>query len=378
MLDKLSKGHKNNLIIIGILVLFVVGVAALIIGGLGSSADSTPPIVAPSQITAPSAMNQTDNRDDPRLMKLLNDQADQEAQEKDTYAPMVIDDLKPEVKENNTVMIPEFEAPAAYQAPKSQVQVVQTEANPMLGEMAALMTSWVPGTIPGGIIFEASEVAGDVIDEVAAVSGGSNMNAEAINEAIDRGTYVKPDIRAGTILYAQIVTDVNSDEPGPILIDGLSKEIRGMRLIANGYTVNEESLTINVDTLVAPFGTIGIDTFMINPSNARTVVQSDVDHHYFQRWGSFFLTSVLTEAGALISEVGTQASTVTGTVPVTTTNTVLSATEKGWVIAGRTADRLSAVAAKYMERPNTVYLHRNETVGLLFMADVVLPKDPEE
>jgi len=367
---KISKGHSRNLFILGGFVIFMLIVAYISISNIGGGSSNVGAVA--SSVSAPEKLHSKNNHKDPEVKKLIKKENDIAAKGKDTFAPVTVTDIIPKTAQKDTAPY----TPVDYYPPEPQPVVVHGIAdNPMNAEMDGLLNKWLP-VMPKKKVF-AEAKAKSVL--AAASPGTAAGAAPAPSGTTPTPPPVIPDIRAGTILYAEVVTSVNSDEPGPVLFTGLSREIRGMRIMANGYTAHELSLTINPSTLVTPVGTVAIDSYAINPDTARTVVKSAVDRHFFQRWGSFLLTSVLSDIGTVMGQLGTQTQSVTAGLGTTqTTNTILSTSQEGWVIAGKTAQRIAGVMGNYINRPNTVYLHSGETVGILFMKDVVFPKSKKK
>ena len=100
--------------------------------------------------------------------------------------------------------------------------------------------------------------------------------------------------KAGTIFNAILETGINSDEPSPVLAKIISGEFKGARLIGKMTTVGEKVIvefkTMNIPTLP---NSIAINAVAVDPTTSRTALATDVDHHYFMKYGLILAASFL-------------------------------------------------------------------------------------
>ncbi len=141
-------------------------------------------------------------------------------------------------------------------------------------------------------------------------------------------------VPAGTIEYAQMVTEANTDAPGPILAEIASGPLKGARLIgsfkmasnrsAGGNSTGRNStakyLTLNFNTVVLDGIGYNISAIALDPNTTLPGVATDINRRYLQRVvfpaAAAFITG-LTEAIA-------QSGTTTITVPSASGNGVVS------------------------------------------------------
>ena len=125
-------------------------------------------------------------------------------------------------------------------------------------------------------------------------------------------------LSAGTIEYAQLVTEANTDAPGPILAQLVTGPLKGGRLIGN-FTANDNYLTLNFNTIVLDGIDYSAQAIAIDPDTTLPGVVTDIDRRYFMRVilpaASEFITG-FTEA---VANSGTTTVTINNSDGTTTT-----------------------------------------------------------
>lgn len=91
-----------------------------------------------------------------------------------------------------------------------------------------------------------------------------------------------PLISAGEILYAQLITEANSDVPGPILAQIAGGKYSGARLLGD-FEVQEELLTLNFNTIVIDGEAVPINAVAVDPATTLPAMATKVDHRYLKR-----------------------------------------------------------------------------------------------
>jgi len=129
------------------------------------------------------------------------------------------------------------------------------------------------------------------MDSGADYTGGY---AQGNNSSNTNAAQAEPLVKAGTILNAILETAVNSNEPSPVLAKIISGPLKGTRLIGSVQTVGEKVvLQFSVANIPAFSSSSRISAVAVNPETARTALASDVDHHYFRRYGILLASSFL-------------------------------------------------------------------------------------
>ncbi len=181
-------------------------------------------------------------------------------------------------------------------------------------------------------------------------------------------------VKAGTVLFAVLDTAVNSDEKGPILATIVSGKFQGSRVVgAFTHSDFQETVIMQFSTISIPKQTKSraIQAVAIDPDTARTALASDVDHHYFLRYGSLFASSFISGYGKAITNQGTTTtSPLTGTT--TTTTPPLDNKEKFLAALGEVGTAWSQQIKPIFNTPYTVTVDQGTGMGLLFLSDADL------
>jgi type IV secretory pathway VirB10-like protein len=207
----------------------------------------------------------------------------------------------------------------------------------------------------------------------AYVPGDMDKNAEAAQAAqlaSAQQAAKQPLTKAGNIMFAVLVTAVNSDEPGPIMAKIVEGQFKGAILLGNlVYQTEKVMLTFNVLNLPDKAKTIPISAVAIDQDTARTSLSSDTDHHYLLRYGSLFASSFMQGYGQTVANAG--ATTTTSGLNTTTTMPSLTPKQEIFAALGTVGQRFGDVTSKVFEKRPTVYVNSGTALGILFMQDVV-------
>lgn len=114
---------------------------------------------------------------------------------------------------------------------------------------------------------------------------------------------------AGKIAYAQLLTEANTDVPGPVLAEIMSGPLKGSRILGT-FQEQNELLTLTFDTVVYKDESLSIDAVGLDPDTTLAGMATDVDHRYLKR--------VILPAAAAFVEGFTGAIAETATVTVVT------------------------------------------------------------
>ncbi len=184
-----------------------------------------------------------------------------------------------------------------------------------------------------------------------------------------------PIIRAGTILFAVLDTSVNSDYPdSPVMATIVSGDFKGAKLL--GKLVTVKGVAGQMDRISLNFTLMNLDAwpdsktvtaYAIDPDTARSVMASNVNYHYFKRFGAIMATSFLQGYGNAIQSQGTSTTGIFGT---STSHPELSPGENISVGLGQVGQTLGAATQNYINIPPTVTVDSGVGLGILFMADV--------
>ena len=183
-------------------------------------------------------------------------------------------------------------------------------------------------------------------------------------------------IKGGSVYFAVLDTAVNSDYPdSPIMATIVEGKYKGAKLL--GKLMTSKGPAGQMDRVAMNFTIMNFDewptskavtAYAIDPDTARSVMASQVDYHYMQRFGAMMATSFLQGyAGALTTSGGTTSQTLIGT---TTTNPALNPQQKIMVGLGQVGQTLGTMTQGYANLPPTVKVDSGVGLGILFMSDI--------
>ncbi len=183
---------------------------------------------------------------------------------------------------------------------------------------------------------------------------------------------ITPTVKAGTILYATLLSEVNSDAPGPILAEIVDGKFKGGRLIGK-LTVQGQKVLIQFQTLSLanyPSG-ISINVVAIDQNTAQTALSSYTNNHYILRYGTLFASAFLEGYANAIMTSGQ--TVVTNGLAVDTQHPDLNARGKFMVALGNVGSQYASNMSSVFATPPTVHVYSGTPIGLLFLDDLVIP-----
>ncbi len=180
-------------------------------------------------------------------------------------------------------------------------------------------------------------------------------------------------IPAGTIEYAQLLTEANTDAPGPILAQVMSGPYRGARLIGS-FNATRDYLTLNFNLMTIDGMATGVDAIAMDPNTTLPGVVTEIDRRYFSRiilpMAAEFVEG-LTEA---ISESGTTTVTISGETVTESTQDADTQEEvaSGIEEAGEEAAELLKQEAASIQP--MLRVAAGTAIGILFVSPVLEPQ----
>lgn len=179
-----------------------------------------------------------------------------------------------------------------------------------------------------------------------------------------------PSVKAGTILYAVLLTAVNSDEPGPVLAEIVQGKLKGGRLIGSLSNQGKKVL-LSFNTLNLPnlSQSITVNTVAIDEGTARTALSSYTNSHYWLRYGTLFASAFIQGYGQSFLNSG---SPYAGAVIINPTNTTpdLKPRDRVFVGLGQVGLQYSSVLRDVFNTPPTVHVFSGTPMGILFLSDL--------
>ncbi len=179
-------------------------------------------------------------------------------------------------------------------------------AQAMQNQMKDMMNSWIPKGIK-----EVSVTKDTGKDGSSQAGNGGANGANATNA---NATPIKTLVPAGTVSYAQLLVEANSDVPGPILAQIVSGPFAGAKAIgsfqiANGYN---DYLVLHFSHASFKGQDYAMDAYALDPDTTLGGMATEVDQRYVTRLLLPAAASFLQAFGGAIGQ-SNSSTTVSGT-----------------------------------------------------------------
>ena len=229
----------------------------------------------------------------------------------------------------------------------------QQQASHKLKALNSLLASWKPHTHTS----QDATLEWQPVDEP--VPSDSPTDSENESQLIN----------AQTLHYAMVLTEVNSDEPGPVLADIVNGPLQGGRLLGR-FTRRDEKLVLSFDQLTLAGHSQAIDAIAVDPVSYRQGLATDVNRRTFSRWaallGSAFLQGL---QRALLAE-----RRIVDLGDAVTVEQDFNGDEIAGIVIGEVGPRTRSAAQQYFNRPPTVTINSGTGIGVLFLQPVSFPQ----
>lgn len=254
----------------------------------------------------------------------------------------------------------------AAQAPMpskvKSITKVDSEYDVMIREEESMQASG--GSMAGGMAMPGGALPGMPMPGAAA--GTAAGAATATNASSKPQTrLISP---AGSIAYAQLLNELNSDIPGPVLAHVLSGPFAGGRALG-GYKVEEEYLVLEFSVIVKEGVGYAIDGIALDEKTTLAGMKTDIDRHYFRRVilpaAAKFLEGYASAASKTVTST-----TTTGGGGVVQQEEELDTEKEIMKGVEEAAGEVSSVLSEQAKRPITIKLAKGTTFGILMLKTV--------
>ncbi len=287
-----------------------------------------------------------------------------------------IDDLMPEEEAGG--LDPSIVPMVQQIRPRTaQLQRDPEGAQKLLAQMNTILASKEPKVLNQDIVTSKKSLyAQMLIDEEAAAEEAANASAiasEYTDDGYSDGTN-KIIMTAGTVSYAQVVNELNSDVSGPVLAQVLSGPFAGGRAIGT-MAIEDEYMVLTFTRIIKDAVSYKINGIALDEKTTLAAVATDVDRHYFERIILPAAAQFVSGYSSALAERGT--TTTTGSGGETVTDTA-KASAKESIYAGleEAGTIVADIIAEDADRDITVKVARGTTFGILFL-DTVKTGDVE-
>lgn len=175
-------------------------------------------------------------------------------------------------------------------------------------------------------------------------------------------------ISAGTISYAQLLNDLNSDVKGPVLAQVLSGPFEGGRAIGE-FKMQDDYLTLNFRRIIKDGVSYTVDGIALDEKTTLTGLQSDVDNHYLERVFIPVAADFISGYADAVTETGTSSTTTAGG-GVVQDQPEPTGKEELYEGIKKAADKIGEIMKEDAPDGPTVKLKRGTTMGILFLNPV--------
>lgn len=257
----------------------------------------------------------------------------------------------------------------AQAAPRATSRdIMGTERYKSLEEQAkAYMATFVPQ--PAGQEFAYN---GQLPPPAPAPAVAEASSSEAAASAAARTSQGARFVRAGTIVPAVLLTAINSATPGPVLAQITSGPLAGARLIGS-FQASEKQVVVQFRTLSMPTEgrSFSVNAYAVN-EKLGTGLATDVDNHYFRRYGLLLAAGFIEGYGNAIGRSGTT-TTIGNSGNVVVVQDELDSSKISKVALGQAGARVAGGLRQETRVRPTVKVEGKDgagvPIGLLFMND---------
>ena len=192
-----------------------------------------------------------------------------------------------------------------------QSEAIQALADVMSEQMQAILESQSEISIQSKQITDPEfreKAAEKALQKAAEGNMGNNGGNDFFEdeELENFGTVLLP---AAEIAYAQLLTEANSDIPGPIIAQIASGPLSGNRVIGS-FSVEKDLLVLNFETIIVNGESIAINAIALDPTTTLPGMATEVNHRYLQRIVLPMAAAFVEGAASAIAESGTTTITI--------------------------------------------------------------------
>ena len=218
-------------------------------------------------------------------------------------------------------------------------------------------------------------VGGKADSGIASLDGSSGKSPKG-GDSNSEGSGNELDVvfqKAGTMMYAVTSYQINSDYIKETVVDivGLPPKHPLYNAKAMGkFELAYDRMVLTFDK-ICPMNSecVPMKGVALDPGTSAAALASDVDHHYWYRYGGLFLASVLEGTAEAMSESGTREESTSSTGTKVTTSG-LDGDKLILRSLGKVGERFSEAFADNINRPSTAWLDPGEEMAIMLFDDI--------
>jgi intracellular multiplication protein IcmE len=199
-------------------------------------------------------------------------------------------------------------------------QAVKTLAQAMAKQMGSILKNLKPMEPQYKVVTQPKEWQEEQDKKASDAAASAAAAGQTAALAANAAKTVEIIVPAGQIAYAQLITQANTDAPGPVLAEVMSGPLTGDRILGS-FKSTDDYLILTFDTIVIDGVSYSIDAIALDPNTANPGMVSDIDHRYMERVILPAAAAFIEGLGSAIADNGNTGVTVSG-------DTVISSTSK--------------------------------------------------
>lgn len=299
----------------------------------------------------------------------------------DPFNDLNLNQIKPQLKEETPVIDTTPPAPLPEPVVQQAPQVVQQPVSAPIqntynygergdqrqkveAQLMGYLNQWKPS-----VASQERDYTGQDIEKISAnTSTGSSNSLTNVSSVQGNGGATL--VRAGTIIPGVLISGLNSDTPGPVLAQIVSGKLKGARLMGE-MKASDSGIVIQFTKLsmIGQPKTFEINAYAIDPNTTSTSLASDVNNHYFLRYGLGLAAAFVSGYGEAVSNQGTT-TTVGAMGNVTQTQGNLDNAQITKSAFGKVGQKLGSEIDKDSNKAPTVTVNAGSPLGILVMSDL--------
>lgn len=254
-----------------------------------------------------------------------------------------------------------------YQASQQNMQVappVYVRDTTMDASMKNQFDAIVGSLGAGGVSYKVVPRTANQLDTASATQARSDVQGTS-----STSTTKAKLVEAGEVFMATTDIEANSDESGEILATIQSGKYKGAKVLGSFNATAQDKLVLMFTGLSIPGGSgmTPIKAVAIDPDTSKKGMATEVDRHYFQRFGLLLASGFVRGLGEAARRANTTISS-SGLGSVATQG-ALNSSQTLTSAAGTMAESVQEELRSRSKVNTTVIISAGHPIGILFMAD---------
>lgn len=245
-------------------------------------------------------------------------------------------------------------------------EALEAISNAMSQQMKAILDGRTPKTVQVRNLTSQSWLD-QLREKEKADLQAASVAAEADTDSQELQVILFP---AGEIAYGQLITEANSDAPGPVVAQITSGPLRGSRVLGD-FEVKKDWLTLNFDKVVIKGVSQDIDAVALDPASTLPALATDVDHHYLKKIALPMAAAFVEGAANAISNSGLTTVTIQGETVAQSTEDADSDQQIASGIDEAGQELRDILDEEKQKIETTIRIEKGTAIGILFLDPVI-------